>query len=60
VMSNLEGQNWSGNVGVRAVQTKEKVLVNIGLPNCPEQAPCPQVPNAITTAAFGSFYQQRI
>jgi iron complex outermembrane recepter protein len=60
LMSNLEGPNWSGNVGVRAVQTKEKVLVNIGLPNCPVQAPCPQVPNAITTSAFGSFYQQPV
>ena len=56
-MANLEGQNWSGNVGVRAVQTKEKVLVNVGLPNCPVMAPCPQFPNAITTSAFGSFYQ---
>ena len=60
LMANLEGQNWSGNVGVRAVQTKERVLVNIGLPNCPVQAPCPQVPNAITTSAFGSFYQQPV
>ena len=60
VMSNLEGQNWSGNIGVRAVQTKEKVLVNIGLPSCPVQAPCPQFPNAITTSAFGSFYQQPV
>jgi iron complex outermembrane receptor protein len=57
VMSNLEGPNWSGNVGVRAVQTKERVLVNVGLPNCPVMAPCPQFPNAITTSAFGSFYQ---
>jgi iron complex outermembrane receptor protein len=60
VMGNLEGQNWSGNVGVRAVQTKERVLVNIGLPSCPVQAPCPQFPNAITTSAFGSFYQQPV
>lgn len=57
LMSDLEGQNWSGNVGVRAVQTKERVLVNVGLPNCPVMAPCPQFPNAITTSAFGSFYQ---
>ena len=57
-MANLEGQNWSGNVGVRAVQTKEEVLVNVGaaeLSRC--MAPCPQFPNAITTSAFGSFYQ---
>ncbi len=34
VMANLEGQGWSGNVGVRVVQTKERVLVNVGLPSC--------------------------
>jgi len=33
------------------------VLVNVGLPNCPVLAPCPGVPDAITTSAFGSFIQ---
>jgi iron complex outermembrane receptor protein len=60
VMSDLQGQNWSGNIGIRFVQTKERVLVNVGLPNCPVMAPCPGVPNAITTSAFGSFYQQPV
>jgi iron complex outermembrane receptor protein len=60
VMANLEGPSWSGNFGVRAVQTKERVLVNIGIPSCPVQAPCPQVPGAITTSAFGSFYQSPV
>jgi iron complex outermembrane receptor protein len=60
VMANLEGPSWSGNFGVRAVQTKEHVLVNVGIPSCPVQAPCPQVPGAITTAAFGSFFQQPV
>ena len=45
-MANLEGKGWSGNFGVRAVQTKERVLVNVAIPGsvCPALAPCPQVP----------------
>jgi len=62
VMANLDGRGWSGNFGVRAVQTKERVLVNVAIPGdvCPALAPCPQVPGAITTSAFGSFYQQPV
>jgi iron complex outermembrane receptor protein len=62
VMANLEGKGWSGNIGVRAVQTKERVLVNVAIPGavCDVFAPCPQVPGAITTSAFGSFYQTPI
>ena len=62
VMANLDGQGWSGNVGVRAVQTKERVLVNVAIPGdvCAPLSPCPQVPGAITTSAFGSFYQQPV
>jgi iron complex outermembrane receptor protein len=58
-MANLEGTGWSGNFGVRVVQTKERVLVNVAIPGdvCAVFAPCPQVPGAITTSAFGSFYQ---
>ncbi len=56
-MANLDGQGWSGNFGLRFVQTKEHVLVNVGLPSCPVLAPCPGVPDAITTSAFGSFIQ---
>ncbi|HET8875264.1 MAG TPA: TonB-dependent receptor, partial [Casimicrobiaceae bacterium] len=61
-MANLDGSNWSANFGVRAVQTKERVLVNVAIPTsiCAVQAPCPQVPGAITTSAFGSFYQSPI
>jgi iron complex outermembrane receptor protein len=62
VMANLEGTGWSGNIGVRVVQTKERVLVNVAIPGdvCAVFAPCPQVPGAITTSAFGSFYQTPI
>ena len=62
VMANLDGPGWSGNVGVRAVQTKERVLVNVGIPGdvCAVFEPCPQVPGAITTSAFGSFYQSPV
>jgi iron complex outermembrane receptor protein len=60
VMANLDGPGWSGNFGVRAVQTKERVLVNIPILGCPVLAPCPQVPGAITTSAFGPFFQQPV
>ena len=61
-MANLDGHDWSANFGVRAVQTKERVLVNVAIPGdvCAVFAPCPQVPGAITTSAFGSFYQQPV
>ena len=59
VMANFEGPNWSGNAGVRLVRTEERVTVNVAIPGsvCGALAPCPQVPGAITTSAFGSFYQ---
>jgi len=62
VMANLDGPRWAGNVGVRFVQTKERVLVNVAVPEavCPALAPCPSIPNAITTSAFGTFYQQPV
>jgi iron complex outermembrane receptor protein len=58
VMANLDGSNWSANFGVRFVQTKEDVKVNIAIPTdiCAPLAPCPQVPGAITGSAFGSYY----
>jgi iron complex outermembrane receptor protein len=70
LMGNLEGQRWTGNVGVRVVQTKERVLVNVAVPtnptnnpatptDCAPLAPC-SVPGAITTSAFGAFYQQEV
>lgn len=47
VQGNLEGQGWRGNVGVRLVQTKEKVTNNV--------ATDATAPGAITTSAFGPF-----
>jgi iron complex outermembrane receptor protein len=59
VMTSFDGPGWSGNAGVRFVRTKEDVTVNVGVPGdvCAVQAPCPQVPGAITTSAFGTFYK---
>jgi iron complex outermembrane receptor protein len=59
VMANFDGQGWSGNIGARMVHTDENVTVNVAIPGsvCGALAPCPQVPGAITTSAFGSFYQ---
>jgi iron complex outermembrane receptor protein len=61
IMANFEGQGWSGNAGLRGVQTKEDVLVNVAIPGdvCAALAPC-SVPGAITTSAFGSFYQSHV
>ena len=61
LMGNFEGQGWSGNVGVRGVQTKEDVLVNVAIPGdvCAALAPC-SVAGAITTSAFGSYYQTHV
>jgi iron complex outermembrane recepter protein len=61
LMTNFEGPGWSGNVGVRFVQTKEDVTVNVAIPGdvCGALAPC-SVPGAITTSAFGSFYQKLV
>ena len=47
VQGNLEGQGWRGNVGVRLVQTKEKVTSNM--------AATAQTPGAITASDFGPF-----
>jgi iron complex outermembrane receptor protein len=62
VMANFEGPGWSGNAGVRFVQTKEEVTVNVAIPGsvCGALAACPQVPGAITTSAFGSFYRNLV
>ncbi len=59
VMTNFEGPGWSGNAGIRFVKTQERVTVNVAIPGdvCAALAPCPQVPGAITTSAFGSFYK---
>ncbi|HZZ94321.1 MAG TPA: TonB-dependent receptor [Usitatibacter sp.] len=62
VMANFEGRGWSGNAGLRFVKTREEVTVNVGIPGdvCAVQMPCPQVPGAITTSAFGSFYRNLV
>ena len=64
LMQNLEGDRWSGNVGVRFVQTQ--VLANIVTPVksglCPKIEPgktvvaCTAVPNAIITAGDGTTF----
>ncbi|MEN9627705.1 MAG: hypothetical protein RJA10_932, partial [Pseudomonadota bacterium] len=61
VMANLEGKGWSGNVGLRVVQSKVNVLTNVAIAGsvCAVQAPC-SVPGAITTSAFGSFYRKPV
>jgi iron complex outermembrane receptor protein len=62
IMANFDGPGWSANAGVRYVQTKEDVTVNVAVPTtvCEALAPCPTVPGAITTSAFGSFYQTHV
>jgi iron complex outermembrane receptor protein len=47
VQADLEGGDWSGNVGVRVVQTKEQVLQYL-----PVDA---TTPGAITTSLFGAY-----
>lgn len=64
VMSNLEGDQWSGNVGVRLVQSKVNVLTNVAVAqqtpgptgDCAPLQPC-SIPGSITTSAFGAFVQ---
>jgi iron complex outermembrane recepter protein len=52
VQANFKGDKWSGNIGLRAVQTDESVVSNI-----PASA---NDPNAITTSAFGPYVQQTV
>ncbi|WP_338848978.1 TonB-dependent receptor [Massilia sp. W12] len=61
IMTGLEGDKWTGNIGLRLVQTKESVLTNVAIPGsvCEALKPC-SVPGAITTSAFGSYYQKEI
>ena len=47
IQGDLEGQAWSGNVGLRAVRTKEHIQ-NYEAHNVPQ-------PGDITTSAFGNF-----
>lgn len=61
LMANLEGSGWTGNVGLRLVQTKVHVLSNVAIAGsvCAPLAPC-SVAGAITTSAFGSFYRKPV
>lgn len=61
-MVNFEGAGYSGNAGVRFVKTQERVTVNTAIPGdvCAALVACPQVPGAITTSAFGSFYKRLV
>jgi iron complex outermembrane receptor protein len=47
LQANFQGTGWSGNVGVRLVQTKEHVVTN--------EAADATAPGAHTQSAFGSF-----
>lgn len=60
-MANLTGSGWSGNAGLRLVETKVNVLTNVAIAGsvCAPLAPC-AVPGAITTSAFGSFYRKNV
>lgn len=62
VMTEFEADKLSGNVGVRAVKTKEEALVNIPVAGavCPALQPCPSVPGAVTTSIYGTVYQAPI
>lgn len=52
LQGNLEGDRWSGNIGLRVVQTKENVLSNVAAPAT--------APGAITTSDFGPFVRQNV
>ena len=63
-MQNLEGDGWSGNVGLRFVQTQNiaNIVVPVRAGLCPKiepgktVTPCAAVPNAINTAGDGTTY----
>lgn len=51
VQADFKGASvWSGNIGLRFVQTKESVINNVGV--------SANTPGAITTSAFGPYIQQ--
>ena len=60
-MTNFEGAGWSGNAGLRFVRTEERVTANRAIPGtvCGVLVAC-SVPGAITTSAFGPFFQEDI
>jgi iron complex outermembrane receptor protein len=64
LMANLEGEHWSGNIGLRAVRTRINADIPMPIPvgtcarSAPGQAPipCPQFPGAITDTNEGQSY----
>ncbi|MDL2357993.1 MAG: TonB-dependent receptor [Pseudomonadota bacterium] len=64
LMQNLEGQNWSGNLGLRYVRTQVNANLVTPVPSgaCPKiepgkpVTPCAAYPGAINTAGDGSSY----
>ena len=62
LMTEFEADQLSGNVGVRAVRTREEALVNIPVAAaaCPALQPCAAVPNAVTTSIYGTYYRAPI
>lgn len=68
VMQNLEGEKWSGNIGLRFVQThiNAQIATPISTAICPKIAPgatvvpCATVPGAINTAGDGSTFYDGI
>jgi iron complex outermembrane receptor protein len=64
IMGNLEGERWSGNLGLRYVRTKVNAAVPSPIPvgTCPRTEPgkpattCAAVPGAITTTSDGVQY----
>jgi iron complex outermembrane recepter protein len=64
IMANLEGERWSGNVGLRFARTQVDANIVTPLPNgkCPRiepgkpATPCAAVPDAINTAGDGSTF----
>ena len=68
LMQNLEGQNWSGNIGMRYVRTQVNANLVTPTPSgaCPKVAPgqpatsCAAYPGAINTAGDGSSYLEGV
>lgn len=51
VQLDMDGKNWSANIGVRFVSTQESVKTNVGVPAT--------TPGAITTSAFGPYLTEK-
>jgi iron complex outermembrane receptor protein len=67
-MANLEGEKWSGNVGLRYVQTRETAAIPTPIPagKCARSAPgqpaipCAAYPGAITTSGDQQPYYDNV